>query len=144
MQERDQDPIDPRGRELSYLVVARRVRRRIEAGEWSPGAPIPSEPDLGEWYGVSRTTVRAAVRALVADGMVEVVPGKGTYVTWQEAAGLIEVPPPPPPCDKAEKHVPGGEHPADDLGRDLVTHTDPRRCLGVNCLFTGAEPPRSC
>jgi GntR family transcriptional regulator len=82
MQERDQDPIDPRAREKSYVVVARRVRARVEAGEWRYGAPIPSEPDLAEWYGVSRTTVRSAVRELVAAGVLEVVPGKGTYVTW--------------------------------------------------------------
>jgi len=79
-EEEDQAPIDPRGRELSYVVVARRLRRRIDGGEWRDGAPIPSEPALTEWYGVSRTTVRSAIRILVDEGLLEVVPGKGTYV----------------------------------------------------------------
>lgn len=86
-EEQDQDPIDPRGRELSYLVVARRLRKRIEAGEWPDGAPIPSEPDLTEHYGVSRTTVRSAIRELVAAGLVEVVKGKGTYVAGRHPEG---------------------------------------------------------
>lgn len=82
-EEADQDLIDPRGYEKSYEVVARRLRRRIERGEFRWHAPLPSEPALAEWYGVSRTTVRSAVELLMADGLVERVRGKGTYVTWR-------------------------------------------------------------
>ena len=60
-EEGDQDLIDPRGYEKSYEVVARRLRRRIEGGEFRWHAPLPSEPALAEWYGVSRTTVRSAI-----------------------------------------------------------------------------------
>ena len=81
--EGDQDPIDSRGYDTAYQVVARRLRRRIVAGEWPWHAPIPSEPDLAEWYGVSRTTVRSAIELLIADGMVERRRGKGTYVVWR-------------------------------------------------------------
>ena len=80
--ESDQDPIDPRGYDKAYEVVARRLRRRIEGGEFPWHAPLPSEPALSEWYGVSRTTVRSAIRLLIDNGMVEVRKGKGTYVTW--------------------------------------------------------------
>jgi DNA-binding GntR family transcriptional regulator len=79
----DQDPIDPRGYELAYEVVERRLRGRIERGEFAWHTPIPSEPALAEWYGVSRTTVRSAIERLMAKGMVERRPGKGTYVTWR-------------------------------------------------------------
>lgn len=82
-EERDQDPIDPRGYDKAYEVVARRLRRRIEQGEFPWHAPLPSEPALSEWYGVSRTTVRSAIRVLADEGIVEVVSGKGTYVTWR-------------------------------------------------------------
>ena len=85
--ERDQDPIDPRGYDRAYEVVARRLRRRIEAGEFAYHSPLPSEPALAEWYGVSRTTVRSATRLLTDAGMVEVRPGKGTYVTWDASQG---------------------------------------------------------
>lgn len=84
--EHDDDPIDPRGYDKAYEVVARRLRRRIEAGEFPWHAPLPSEPALSEWYGVSRTTVRSAIRVLTDAGMVEVRKGKGTYVTWPDAS----------------------------------------------------------
>jgi DNA-binding GntR family transcriptional regulator len=79
--EGDQDPIDRY--ETAYEVVARRLRRRIEGGEFVWHSPIPSEPDLAEWYGVSRTTVRSAVELLMADGMGERRRGKGTFVVWR-------------------------------------------------------------
>jgi GntR family transcriptional regulator len=79
----DQAPIDPRGYERAYEVVAARLEHRIRAGEWAYHMPLPSEPALSEWYGVSRTTVRSAIRLLAAKEMVEVRTGKGTYVTWQ-------------------------------------------------------------
>jgi DNA-binding FadR family transcriptional regulator len=82
-EERDQDPIDPRGYDRAYEVVARRLRGRIERGEFGWHSPLPSEPALSEWYGVSRTTVRSAIRVLAEAGMVEVRKGKGTYVIWR-------------------------------------------------------------
>lgn len=82
-EEGDQDPIDPRGYDNAYEVVARRIARRIHSGEFRWHMPLPSEPALAEWYGVSRTTVRSAIRRLTSDGMVEVRSGKGTYVTWR-------------------------------------------------------------
>lgn len=86
MQERDQDPIDPRGYDRAYEVVARRLERRIRDGEFGWHMPLPSEPDLAEWYGVSRTTVRSAIDLLVRKGMLEKRIGKGTYVTWRPGA----------------------------------------------------------
>lgn len=82
--EEDQAPIDPRGYETAYRVVAGRIERRIRAGEFGWHMPIPSEPALAEWYGVSRTTIRSAIRLLVEGGIVEVRPGKGTYVIWHQ------------------------------------------------------------
>jgi len=57
--------------------------RRIRAGEWAYHMPLPSEPALSEWYGVSRTTIRSAARLLEERGMVEVISGRGTYVAWR-------------------------------------------------------------
>jgi GntR family transcriptional regulator len=84
--EGDQDPIVPRGYDLAYEVVARRLERRIRAGEWGYHMPLPSEPALAEWYGVSRTTIRSAAQLLQERGMVEVVKGRGTYVAWRPGA----------------------------------------------------------
>jgi GntR family transcriptional regulator len=49
--------------------------------ELSPGAMIASERELMAQHGVSRATVRAAIAALVADGRLAKVAGKGTVVT---------------------------------------------------------------
>jgi GntR family transcriptional regulator len=57
--------------------VADDLGRRIESGEFSPGAPLTS---LAEQYQVSRTTARKAVDALRDDGLVESVRGWGTFV----------------------------------------------------------------
>ena len=50
------------------------------AGTWPAGHRIPSEPELIEMFGVSRTVVRDAVRTLAARGLVEVRQGSGTVV----------------------------------------------------------------
>jgi len=84
--EDDQAPIVPRGYDLAYEVVARRLERRIKAGEWGYHMPLPSEPALSEWYGVSRTTIRSAARLLEERGLVEVISGRGTYVAWRPDA----------------------------------------------------------
>ena len=60
--------------------VADDLRRRIESGEFSPGAPLPSLTSLAEQYQVSRTTARKAVNALRDDGLVKSVRGWETFV----------------------------------------------------------------
>ncbi|WP_245644694.1 GntR family transcriptional regulator [Nocardioides jensenii] len=44
------------------------------------GSPAPSERDLVGRFGVARMTVRQAIEALVAEGLLERIPGKGTFV----------------------------------------------------------------
>lgn len=87
--EEDQAPIDIRGYEYAYEVVARRIERRIAAGEFGSGfpdpRPLPSEPALAEWYGVGRRTIRSAIAVLAGRGLVEVRRGKGTYVISRPA-----------------------------------------------------------
>lgn len=83
MEDDDRAPIDPRGYETAYVVVANRLERRIRAGEFTYHNPLPSEPALTEWYGVSRTTIRSGIRLLAERGFVEVRPGKGTFVVWR-------------------------------------------------------------
>lgn len=80
MEEDDRAPIDPRGPELVYKVVADRIEKRIRAGEFGDSGRLPSETDLAEWYGVARMTVRRAHEELTERGLVRVVPGKGTFV----------------------------------------------------------------
>lgn len=52
----------------------------IERGGWATGALLPSERVLVAELGVSRITVRQALRELVQEGVLESVPGKGFFV----------------------------------------------------------------
>ncbi|CAG7609205.1 FadR/GntR family transcriptional regulator [Leucobacter soli] len=56
------------------------LRARITSGEWAIGELIPKEPELMELIGVGKSTVREAVRSLATLGMLETVPGVGTFV----------------------------------------------------------------
>lgn len=60
--------------------VTAQLERMIVGGEWVEGTRIPAEPELMEQLGVSRNTVREAVRALTHIGLLEARPGDGTYV----------------------------------------------------------------
>ncbi|GAA4526777.1 GntR family transcriptional regulator [Amycolatopsis samaneae] len=57
----------------------REILRRTVERELPPGAPIPSERDLAQRYGVSRLTVRSAIGKLVEEGLLARVRGKGTF-----------------------------------------------------------------
>ena len=60
--------------------VAGQLRGLIEAGSLQAGEQLPSERELAEQLGVSRSTVREAVQFLGALGLVEIRHGSGTFV----------------------------------------------------------------
>jgi GntR family transcriptional repressor for pyruvate dehydrogenase complex len=66
-------------------TLANRVTRQMEylivEGHLKPGDRLPAERELAQQFGVSRTVVREAVRALVAKGLLAVRPGSGTVVS---------------------------------------------------------------
>ena len=63
------------------------LRQAIEKGHWAIGERLPVEAQLSESLGVSRNTVRVAVRVLVHVGMLETRQGDGTYVRATKDAG---------------------------------------------------------
>lgn len=63
-----------------YLQLREVIRNKIEEGEYLPGTAIPSENELAETYQINRLTVRNAVDALVNEGLLKRVHGKGVYV----------------------------------------------------------------
>ena len=63
------------------------LRQAIEKGDWALGDKLPVESELSESLGVSRNTVREAVRVLVHVGMLETRQGDGTYVRATRDAG---------------------------------------------------------
>lgn len=62
----------PRG---TYLLVSESLRARIAEGRYADG--LPSEAEIGREFGVARTTVRRALRALEETGDVATVAGVG-------------------------------------------------------------------
>jgi DNA-binding FadR family transcriptional regulator len=60
--------------------VTAKLRAMIHSGEWTLQQRIPSETELMARLGVSRGTLREAVKALAHSGMLEVRRGDGTYV----------------------------------------------------------------
>lgn len=65
-----------------YGVLADQLRKRIYAGEFSNGTLLPGERELVEQTGLSRGSVREALRLLEAEGLVQTKPGRygGTIV----------------------------------------------------------------
>jgi GntR family transcriptional regulator len=61
-----------------HVQVREYVRGLIQGAE--PGSPAPSERELVQQFGVARMTVRQALDALVSEGLLERVPGRGTFV----------------------------------------------------------------
>ena len=84
----DFDP-RPQIQDLPYKVgagdIAIHVRRRIMGGDLLHGERLPPERAFADQFGVSRGTVRDALRRLEEDGFVEKRPGSGTYVTFSES-----------------------------------------------------------
>lgn len=70
-----------RGRPLLADVVRSELKRLILGGEFAVGEKLPNEDRLCERFGVSRVTIREAVRGLIEDGLVVRRHGSGTYVT---------------------------------------------------------------
>lgn len=85
-----------RGRRRTGLgrELAEELRARIFAGEFPPGAKLPSEAEIGAEYEVSRVTVRTALQLLESRGLVDVRHGSGSFVANSHGgirAGLQEL-----------------------------------------------------
>jgi DNA-binding FadR family transcriptional regulator len=68
-------------------VLADELRARIRSGEWPEGLALPAERDLSAQSGLSRTTVREALRMLEVDGLIEIRPGRGGGARVRRPAG---------------------------------------------------------
>ena len=63
-----------------YRRIQSDLRERLAAGELAPGMQVETEQELMARYGVSRATVRQALAGLVAEGLLEIRRGRGTFV----------------------------------------------------------------
>ena len=67
-----------------------KIRERIVSGAWGPGDRLPKESELAAELGLSRNSLREAVRALSQLRVLEVRQGDGTYVSSLEPGLLLE------------------------------------------------------
>ncbi len=64
-----------------YEQIVQQIEESILKGALKPGDQLPAERDLAQRFGVSRTAVREAVKALREKGLVEAYSGRGTFIT---------------------------------------------------------------
>lgn len=70
-------------------VTTQRIRERISDGRLQPGQRLPSEPKLAAELGVSRSSLREAIRSLAQARVLEVRRGDGTFVSSLEPEHLL-------------------------------------------------------
>ena len=67
-----------------YEQIKLVIKDNIINGVYSPGDQLPNEKQLCEKYNVSRITVRRALKELSNEGLIEVLQGKGTFVSKEK------------------------------------------------------------
>ena len=69
-------------------VVADRILDRIASGEFQPGDSLPPQRQLAAEMGIGMSSLREGLRSLVAAGILEVKPGRGTFV-GDDPSGVV-------------------------------------------------------
>lgn len=113
-----------------YFQLAEILKERIEAAHWQPGDRFPSEGELREEFGVSRTVIRPALALLESDGQLVRLKGRGTFVSSPKRSvritGLIRL---------LSEGLP------DDISLRVVeARSQTPESLVANVLDTGSDP----
>ena len=76
----------------AYAGIAAELRDRILAGEYKPGDRLPVEPELSAEHGVSRSTVREALRLLASQNLITTTRGVagGSFVAYPQPGQITE------------------------------------------------------
>jgi DNA-binding FadR family transcriptional regulator len=73
-----------------YAEIVERLAVEIAGGQHAAGSQLPTEPELGQRFGISRTVVREAIKTLAAKGLVTTGPRVGTRVARQDDWNLFD------------------------------------------------------
>ena len=71
-----------------YEEITHRLQSLVETGDLKPGDRLPPERQLASLFGVSRNSVREAIKSLEQKGVLESRPGAGTFITAGSEADL--------------------------------------------------------
>ncbi|MCD6224788.1 MAG: GntR family transcriptional regulator [Deltaproteobacteria bacterium] len=66
-----------------YFQLQQILRKKILSDKIAPDEALPTESEICKDYSVSRTTVRQAFAALLNEGLITRIPGKGTFINQQ-------------------------------------------------------------
>lgn len=80
-------PLAPRARRSTS--VAENLRNLVDTGTLKPGDKLPTETMLCAQFGVSRTTLREAIQMLRTSGLLDVCPGRGSFVRLPDVSQLV-------------------------------------------------------
>lgn len=90
MSQSDTGLLEPVRRSRIYEHIVDQIQALIADGKLKPGDQLPPERVLAETFGVSRTSVREALRALELSGFIEGRQGGGTFVRAHSADELVQ------------------------------------------------------
>ena len=82
--------VDPERRSSTSKEVVTQLREMIHRRELRPGDRLPPERDLAKLLGVSRPTLRAAIRSLAAVGVLQSKQGAGTFVVESDGPPALD------------------------------------------------------
>lgn len=74
-----------------YVQLREIIRGKIEEGEYLPGTSLPTENQLAEIYGLHRSAVHSALKALEYEGLLKSVQGKGVFVCGPKVTRDMEI-----------------------------------------------------
>jgi GntR family transcriptional regulator, transcriptional repressor for pyruvate dehydrogenase complex len=73
-----------------YEQIVKQIEESVQKGTLKEGDQLPAERELAQQFGVSRTAVREATKALHEKGLVDAFPGRGTFVTSGKSNSMRE------------------------------------------------------
>ena len=77
-------------RQLLSLTVQEHIEQAIQEGKLPAGEKLPTEMDLCDNFGVSRTVMREALRGLSAKGLISIEKGRGMFVKEISASSVTD------------------------------------------------------
>ena len=81
----------PKKAKLSEKTADKLYELILDEQRYGPGSKLPNENELAEALGVSRTTLREAISFLVAQGVLQIQRGRGTFVAEKLPEGAVDL-----------------------------------------------------